>query len=93
MDDVNETVKEKVQYRYKVSRLCIVGPSPIKRVLGLKCVSFDYCILLCVSLLSFPWSKRFFAFTMMSMSSEAELVLKCVSLIWYNAALIGLLLW
>ena len=57
-----------------------MGPSPIRRVLGLECVLFDYRILLCVSYCP-PWSKRFVVFTMISMSSEAELVSKCVSLI------------
>ena len=47
---------------------CGAAPSPIRRVLGLECV---YCIFIVCVLFVLPWSKRFFYFTMMSMSSEA----------------------
>jgi hypothetical protein len=51
LNDVNETNrKEKVRYRYKVSRLCSAGPSPMKACLGLECV---YCIFIVCPYCSF----------------------------------------
>jgi hypothetical protein len=47
LNDVNDRRKKKVQYRYRVSRLCSAGPSPIRRVWAWSV--FDYCIfIVCV---------------------------------------------
>jgi hypothetical protein len=56
LNDVNDRRKEKVQYRYKVSRLCSAGPSPIEACLGLECVYFVLivCVLIVLIVLYCP---------------------------------------